>query len=236
MRTVLITRPEPSASATAERLKRMGFDAVIAPVMRIEGTRAGIPDGPFAAIIVTSANALVGLNDVSDALKSLPVLCVGERTAIAARIAGFHRAESAGGDARHLGTILVGRFQAGTRILYLAGSVRKPDVEQALTRHGIKCDTVETYHAIPEEEWPPALLAGIRRCEAVLHYSRSAAETFLSVAGRSGFDPTGKSLHHLCLSEDIAEPLRRAGAMLINVARAPNEDALFLLLDDVQRP
>jgi uroporphyrinogen-III synthase len=236
MRKVLVTRPEPGASATAERLMRMGFKAVVASVMRIEGTGGGIPDGPFDGIVVTSANALGGLTDISEAMKSLPVFCVGERTADAARRAGFHRAESAGGDARHLLTVLVGRFQSGTRVLYLAGSVRKPDVEDELGRHGIHCETVETYHAIPEREWPSVLLAGIRDCDAVLHYSRAAVEAFLAVAGRSGFDPTGKSMHHLCLSEDVAEPLRRAGAFLIKVARTPNEDALFLLLNDAQRP
>jgi uroporphyrinogen-III synthase len=169
-------------------------------------------------------------------MKSLPVLCVGKRTADAARRAGFHRAESAGGDAGHLVTVIGGRFQAGTLVLYLAGSVRKPDVEEGLRRHGILCETVETYHAIPETEWPSMLLAGITACDAVLHYSRAAAEAFLAVAGRSGFDPTGKSMHHLCLSEDVAEPLRRAGVFLIKVARTPNEDALFLLLNDAQRP
>jgi hypothetical protein len=64
----------------------------------------------------------------------------------------------------------------------------------------------------------------------------AAAEAFLAVASRSGFDPTGNSMHHLCLSEDVAEPLRQAGAFLIKVARTPNEDALFLLLNDAQRP
>ncbi len=215
---------------------RMGFKAVVAPVMRIEGTGVGIPDGPFDGIVVTSANALGGLTDISEAMKSLPVLCVGKRTADAARRAGFHRAESAGGDAGHLVTVIGGRFQAGTLVLYLAGSVRKPDVEEGLRRHGILCETVETYHAIPETEWPSMLLAGITACDAVLHYSRAAAEAFLAVAGRSGFDPTGKSMHHLCLSEDVAEPLRRAGVFLIKVARTPNEDALFLLLNDAQRP
>ena len=148
---------------------RMGFKAVVASVMRIEGTGAGIPDGPFDGIILTSANALGGLTDISEAMKSLPVLCVGERTADAARRAGFYRAESAGGDAGHLLTVVVGRFQSGARVLYLAGSVRKPDVEDELGRHGILCETVETYHAIPEREWPSVLLAGIWDCDAVLH-------------------------------------------------------------------
>lgn len=213
---------------------RMGFEAVIVPVMRIEGTEVGIPDGPFDGIILTSANALGGLTDVSEAMKSLPVLCVGERTADAARRAGFYRAESAGGDARHLATVIVRRFQAGTRILYLAGSVRKPDVEEGLGRHGIHCETVETYHAIPETEWPSVLLAAIRDCDVVLHYSRASAEAFLAVAGRSGFDPTGKSLHHLCFSDDVAEPLRQAGVRLIKIARTPDEDALFSLLNDAR--
>lgn len=215
---------------------RLGFSPLVAPVIRIEGAGGALPDGSFDGIVVTSANAVRGLNDISEAMKSLPVLCVGERTADAARKAGFHRAQSAGGDARHLVGVLVGRFQPGARILYLAGSVRKPDMEEGLRRHGIQCETVETYHAIPETEWPSVLLAGIRTCDAVLHYSRAAAEAFIAVASRSGFDPTGNSIHHLCLSEDVAEPLRRAGVFLIKVAPTPDEDALFLLLHDAQRP
>lgn len=236
MRKVLVTRPEPAASATAARLRRLGFEAVVAPVIRIESIRASMPDGLFDGIVVTSANALGGLTDISEAMKSLPVLCVGERTADAARRAGFHRAESAGRNARHLVSVLFGRFQAGARFLYLAGSVRKRDVEDELVRHDIHCETVETYHAIPEREWPSVLLAGIGDCDAVLHYSRAAAEAFLAVADRSGFDPTGKSLQHLCLSDDVAEPLRQAGVLLVEVAQTPNEDALFLLLNDAPRP
>ena len=55
---LLLTRPEPDAQRTAAALRAQGHDVIIAPLLRIEpAADAEIGAGPWAAILITSANA-----------------------------------------------------------------------------------------------------------------------------------------------------------------------------------
>ena len=55
---LLLTRPEPDAQRTAAALRAQGHDVIIAPLLRIEpAPDAEIGTGPWAAILITSANA-----------------------------------------------------------------------------------------------------------------------------------------------------------------------------------
>ncbi len=56
---ILVTRPQPENEATAASLRARGFDVLLAPMLRFEPL--ALPDDPgasYAAVIVTSANAL----------------------------------------------------------------------------------------------------------------------------------------------------------------------------------
>ena len=59
---VLVTRPHPDDEATAAALRARGFDVLQAPVLRFESVpfRDGM-DARYGAVIVTSANALRGI-------------------------------------------------------------------------------------------------------------------------------------------------------------------------------
>ena len=84
---LLILRPEPGASETAARAKAIGLEPVVAPLFEIIGV-AGPPvePGRFEAVLLTSAN---GARHAPAGLTVLPCFAVGERTAAAARSAGF---------------------------------------------------------------------------------------------------------------------------------------------------
>lgn len=84
---LLILRPEPGASETAARAREMGLDAVVAPLFVIRPV-----DGPaesaadYDAVLITSAN---GARHAPAGLTALSCFAVGERSAAAAREAGF---------------------------------------------------------------------------------------------------------------------------------------------------
>jgi uroporphyrinogen-III synthase len=84
---LIILRPEPGASETAARARAMGLDPVVAPLFAITAV-AGPPvdSSRFQAVLLTSAN---GARHAPDGLAALPCFAVGERTAAAARSAGF---------------------------------------------------------------------------------------------------------------------------------------------------
>ena len=89
---VLVTRPLPDGETTAADLRARGFEAIAAPMLRFEpfGFRDD-EDVAYGAVIVTSANALraVEARLAGSSLLKLPLFAVGERTAAAARAAGF---------------------------------------------------------------------------------------------------------------------------------------------------
>src|SRR5271163_2010704 len=89
---VLLTRPEPEAQRTAAALRARGHAVVVAPLLRIEIlSDAELGDGPWAAILVTSANAvraIAGHRRRHD-LHGIPAFTVGRHSAQAMRDAGF---------------------------------------------------------------------------------------------------------------------------------------------------
>src|ERR687884_298013 len=107
---LLVTRPEPDVTATAQALRARGHDAVVEPMLRIEPLETPIPPGRYQAVVSTSANgvrALTGRPELA-VLLDLPFLAVGPATAAAARDAGFRRVRMAEGDAAALGRLAAG--------------------------------------------------------------------------------------------------------------------------------
>src|ERR1700686_5410630 len=102
---VLVTRPHPDGESTAAGLRARGFEVLLAPMLRFEPVAfRDDEDARYGAIIVTSANALRGLEPhLKDSrLLKLPLFAVGEHTAAAARSAGFENVIAADGDATGL--------------------------------------------------------------------------------------------------------------------------------------
>src|SRR5215471_13632880 len=100
--TILVTRPQPDNETTGASLRARGFDVLLAPMLRFEPVALlEDEDADYAAIIVTSANALRAIEPQLPGHRwlKLPLLAVGDRTAAAARRAGFSKIISAGVDA-----------------------------------------------------------------------------------------------------------------------------------------
>lgn len=229
---LLVTRPD--GARTAAELRTRGHEPVIAPLLRIEPIADVDLGGNWVALVLTSANAAraVATHPGRSALDGLPVFAVGGRSAQAAREIGFGDVTSADGDATDLAGLVVERVGEGT-LLYLAGEDRAGDLAGELAAHGLDVRTAVIYRAVPvpalSEEAGATLAAG--RIDGVLHYSRRSAEAFLDCAGRAGILDRALGLVHYCLSAQVAEPLRAAGAGKIRTAPRPDEAALLALLD-----
>ena len=90
MTRVLVLRPEPGASATVDRARAMGLDAVATPLFEVEPLDWDVPEASgFDGVLLTSANALRHGGDGLQALRGLKAYAVGDATAQAAREAGF---------------------------------------------------------------------------------------------------------------------------------------------------
>ena len=231
---LLVTRPESDAERTAAALRQRGHVAVTAPLLRIEPILdAPIDTQPWGAILVTSANAAAGLalHDRKSALLDIPVFAVGDRSAEAMRAAGFAKVVSAGGAVADLTRLVAERVARQAPLLYLAGEDRADDVAGALRAKGFIVQTVVLYRAVLATLLPKdaadALTAGL---DGVLHFSARSAEAYVAGARAAGVLSRALEPAQFCLSEQIAAPLRRAGAARIRVATRPNEAALIELI------
>ena len=130
MRTIVILRPEPGASATAVRAQAEGLDAIAIPLFAVQATEWSAPDADdLDGLVVTSANAFRHGGDELDKLKGLPVHAVGEATARAAHDAGFAVASVGEGGAKELGEVLSpGRYVhlTGVHHMTIAGVPAHP--------------------------------------------------------------------------------------------------------------
>ena len=127
MRKLLLLRPEPGLTVSAERARAMGLDVICNPLFEVEPVSWDAPDpAGYDGLLLTSANAVRHGGPGLASLRELPVHAVGEGTAAAARDVGF-RVETVGdgGVAE-----LVGRQPGSLRLLHLAGEDHR-DVDDA---------------------------------------------------------------------------------------------------------
>ncbi len=231
---LLVTRPEPQGEQTASVLRAQGHDVVNAPLMRIETLDVDFGAGPWTAITVTSANAIRAIipHRRRAEILALPMFVVGQRTAQAAREAGFANGTSADGDADGLAALIAKNLPPESVLLYLAGEDRKNDLAEMLRPAGISVHTIVVYRAAVEAALPEIALERLTAgtIDGVLHFSRRSAAAFVDTAqGRAGWDNSLKC-HHFCLSMQVAEPLVQAGAKHIHVATAPDEASVLDLV------
>jgi uroporphyrinogen-III synthase len=231
---ILVTRPQPSAADTALALRERGHEPVVAPLSEMELLADVDPKtGPWAAILLTSANGLWGITSFAWDKKwhGIPVFAVGDISAKAAHDMGFAEVASAAGNVNDLVNLVAGRLKPPARLLYLAGEERSGDLAGALRAKNFEVDLVVVYRFLTARSLPqPAAEALAGEIDAVLHYSRATAQTFLNAARNSNLLEAALTKPvHLCLSEQVAAPLRAAGAAQIRVASRPDEDALLEL-------
>ena len=235
---LLVTRPQQDAQRTAAALSRQGHQVEIAPLLHIAPVAdAALGSGPWSGLIFTSANAVRAVEGLASvkALARLPAFAVGERTAAAARAAGFGNVVAGGGDALQL-TQAVRAWAAAEggreRLLYLAGEELSHDLAAMLAPDGAIVHTVTVYRAVPAERFPGALDAALAAggIDGVLHFSRRSAEAFVNCARAAGVLTQALRASHYCISQQAAAPLMAAGAARVQVAACPDEAALIALI------
>jgi len=233
MSLMLVTRPEPDAQSTIQRLEALGIAAAAGSLMSLDVLETSLPpaDG-FAAMALTSTNALRALAE-RDALAdyhNLPVYAVGPRTAFAARELGFQQVTDTGGTFEELVNVL-SRTPLGGPVFYPAGRHLSGDMAKALAPFGIMVVLARVYDMVPVEALPDATAAGLRdgSIGAVLLYSRRTAELFVAAMAERLDRERRSALAMLCLSEAVAEPLIEAHFTRISLADRPDEDAMMTL-------
>ncbi len=224
---LLVTRPEPEGERTARRLRAMGFEALLTPVMRIVPLDAPIQAQGCTALAVTSAHALDSLRQAPELL-ALPLYAVGEQTASMARALGFQDVDQAGGTARDLAARLAS-LPAGSVVYHPHGRDRREKLEELLASAPVRMQTQIVYEALAVETLADGVVEALQagQVAGVLHYSLRSAELLLRLCAKAGCRDKVLALQQFCLSGVIAEALRNQAARHVFVAERPDENALL---------
>ncbi|MES1202297.1 MAG: uroporphyrinogen-III synthase [Pseudomonadota bacterium] len=221
---IAVTRSEPDASHTSERLRALGAEAVLAPLLVIE-TRAfdATLDG-VQALLFTSANGVRAFAERS-AAREIVALTVGDATAEAARACGFREAHSADGDVATLAAFVQHLCDPKRgRLVHIAGADVAGDLVGALTSAGFDAERRVAYEAVAVTQAPAVLLGDI---DLVLFHSARAARVYAALGA-----PRAAERAAACLSPAVAEAVQNSPDRSIPWARiivspTPREEALL---------
>ncbi len=211
---IWVTRAEPGAGETAERLRALGHEPVVAPVLEVRRLAPDIDLDGVSALAFTSRNGVEAFAALSGA-RDLPVFVVGGATAKAARAAGFASVTSAAGDVEALATIV----DAPGAVLCPGAAEPAADLPSLLRARGLQARSVAVYETDPLR--PPVP----QRLGAVLIHSPKAARVVATLV-----EPASPLLF-ACISENAARPLLEAGHEKVLAARFPDEAGLLKLLE-----
>ena len=233
---LLVTRPEPDGARTAAALRARGHEVVLAPMTEIVAMPTDFGPGPWAAVILTSANAARAVENHprKQELIGLPTFAVGRHSAAAARAAGFRPVISADGAMEDLARLIAHQIgQAKQPLLYLAGADRAGDLAGELAKAGLTVQTRVIYRATVVENLRDAVKELLQSGEisGILHFSRRSAEVYLQNAVTAHVRDAALAPTHFCLSDRVAQPLIAAGATRVRIAARPDEANLIDLIE-----
>ena len=173
---ILITRPHLQATQTGEKLVKMGYKPLYAPLLTITPCLDALPQTAPQAVIITSSNALFALEPLP---RTTPLFVVGSATAAKARQMGFTQCHHGTGDSADLCPLITHHCTPSPApLLYLTGDRVAGDLAPQLRQHGFMVVQHKVYDATPATALPPAVLEALEqeRVSVVLLYSpRTAA-------------------------------------------------------------
>lgn len=219
---VLLTRPEEASRAFASALDaRFGgrVRPVISPLMAPVFLSPDLPEGPFAAVIFTSATGVAAAMGLE-----LPkrAYCVGAQTTAQARLAGFD-ALSADGNAEALVAAVLAKPPHG-QLLHLRGEEARGEVAERLTGAGVKTASVVVYRQEPQFLTDQALgLLGTEGTVIVPLFSPRTAALFQAAVPQA----LRASLRLAAMSAAVADAAHALPHEALEIARRPDADAML---------
>lgn len=224
---MLITRPEPAASATAKLLRERGYTPYLAPMMSIVSRPAFAP-AKAQAVLATSANALPALDRFD---RQTMLFAVGDATARQARAKGFADVRSASGDAQALAALVAATLAPSAGALLLAsGEGQGLELAAMLRAQGFRVQRRVAYRREAARRLPTPALDALRggSIRHALFFSADTARIFLACL--HGDAAALEKVEALAISAQTAQALRAVAWRAINVAHHPNQDELVALL------
>ncbi|MHA1157843.1 MAG: uroporphyrinogen-III synthase [Alphaproteobacteria bacterium] len=237
---VLLTRPEPDATATAGRLSERGHTVHHAPLLSVHlKAEPALTEAP-GGIVVTSRNAVRALATWRSSGKwhDLPLFAVGDASADLARAHGFADVRSAGGNVGAL-RALVRRTadpHAGP-LLYPAARQPAADLAGDLQADGFSVMAVEAYHTEPAKRLDPVAEALLQdgKLDAMVVFSPRGGAVLRALLTAAGLSERLGDVHVVAISAAAGAPLADLSVAGLHVAARPDEKSVLALVDSLSQ-
>lgn len=231
---LLLTRPVEDSRTFADALAGVGVDALIAPLMTVENLADEQPDlEGVQALLFTSANGVRAFAENSS-VRQVMSFAVGNATARELRDAGFQRVESAGGDVDDLARLVAERCDPSAGdLLHIAGTAVAGDLGGDLSARGFSYRRAVLYRAKQADRLPDDIAEALSNessgetIDGVALFSPRSAVILENLMISAGFGGERQRLTVFALSENVANALDVAQWGAVNIAAAPNADALL---------
>ena len=235
---LIVTRPEPAASRTAEKLRALGHEVAVSPVLEIVATNTKMPNDDFSMIIITSANALrvLEMQGFDQSMLEIPVYVVGDQTAKRARDIGFQNVHSAAGNAENLAELIKSQFELpmiGKRpTLYVCGEHSTSGFTDELSKFGLIIKVWVNYKANLVDHLTKKSMNFFTAGDlvGVLLYSARSARHFSKLIDRYKIDYTIENNTIFTLSGAVKNALSKDLQKVAKIAAKPDEQSLFALI------
>ena len=239
---VLVTRAEPAASRTANRLRTLGHEPIVVPLAQAVHDLRAARDAlsqPHRALAITSAEVTRVLAELGSNFKAgdqVPLFAVGDATARAAREVGFENVVAGAGNGSALADLIASRLAGdvseGCPLLYMTGTPRSRGLEARLDDLRIPYRVCECYRIDTLEPTQPELqhAFGEKPVDAVVLYSAESARRLLALARLQGDGAAMAKMRFFCMSQSVADVLPSTYGGRTFVAANPDEPSLLRLL------
>lgn len=227
---LLVTRPAADSAELAALLEADGHAVVIDPMLEVRPLDAEVPPlDAVKALLFTSANGVRAFAAKSER-RDLDVYAVGDRTAAAARQAGFLQVASAEGDVAALARLVeTDRKPEEGALLHVSGAVRAGNLAETLGAKGYTVQHAALYEAVPATALNDAATAALDEgsLDGVLLFSPRTAKQFVQLVTAAGLGDKVRKLHGWCLSRAVADGLAPLGLAALHVAPVPTQASLL---------
>jgi uroporphyrinogen-III synthase len=223
---LLLTRPKASSLGFAQAVNPpQDTRVVISPLLRI----AFLREAPaFDAAIFTSKN---GVESAGNGL-GRQAYCVGEKTALAAKKAGFQTVATAQ-NAQDLVTKIVSNPPQAS-LLHIRGEYAIGDIMQNLRRASIECDACVTYRQVAQSfrDEVRQIFEGDQRIVAPI-FSPRTATLFVDQVKSLPLVQRPRALEIVGLSAQVTGSIPREMAQKITVCQQPTGGCMLQLVSSI---
>ncbi|MBW8308988.1 MAG: uroporphyrinogen-III synthase [Candidatus Paracaedibacteraceae bacterium] len=209
MTYVLLTRPEEDCQ---ELKTKLIVPTISSPLLKViqKAKRVALPEG-VTDLIATSARVFEMISNIKSMI-TIPVWCVGEATATAAKAAGFEKIFQVNRSAQEILERIVNECpKESSHFAHIGGAVVHVDLAEALVNLGFKADRIIIYETEAaqslSQEAETVMQAGL--IQQMPFFSLRTAEIFVDIAKKSEWADKLRRVTALAHSEAIARSLRQ---------------------------